>query len=236
MMKRGLGLLLAVAVLLSFSGVANAALTTIGTATYGGHGYNLIYASDQHLVWLDYTRGYDGWFYQMSWAAGLNTAGVLTYHLNPGISVAWSGDWRLPNTVDGPYVWGHDGTTTAGYNITTSEMGHLYYTELGNKGYSDASGNYQSGWGLYNTSPFTHLVPGYYWSGTEYALSPGGAWGFNFGYGSQDVGFKDGDFYYALAVHSGDVGAPVPIPGALLLFAPGLAGIVALNRRIGRRG
>lgn len=39
-------------------------------------------------------------------------------------------DWRLPTHVDGQYVFGYDGTTTGGYNITTSEMGHMYYVNL----------------------------------------------------------------------------------------------------------
>jgi hypothetical protein len=34
-----------------------------------------------------------------------------------------------------------------------------------------------------------------------------------------------------MAVHSGDVGTPVPIPGAILLFAPGLSELVVVRRR-----
>ena len=74
-----------------------------------------------------------------------------------------------------------------------------------------------------------------YWTGTEYAPNPDFAWDFHFDDGLQDTEYKFID-YYALAVHSGDVGAPVPIPGAIFLFAPGLAGIAALKRRTGRRG
>ena len=232
-MKRTHILLVVLIAVVLFSGTAQASLSTIGTATYNGQDYSLIYASDQHLVWLDYTRVVDTWSNQVSWAAGLNTAEVLTYNLNPGISVTWSGAWRLPATVDGPWVWGYDGTTTAGYNIRTSEMGHLFYTELGNKGYHDVNRNPQSGWGLVNKAPFANLQPSYYWSGTDYAGDPTGAWFFNFLLGSQDSAVTGS--FYALAVRSGDVGA-VPIPGALLLFVPGLAGIVALKRRMGRRG
>lgn len=82
------------------------------------------------------------WTAQNAWAAGLNGGGVLAYNINPGYTVTWNGNWRLPTTVDGPWVWGYDGTTTAGYNITTSEMGHLFYTELGNQGYYNTSGEY----------------------------------------------------------------------------------------------
>jgi hypothetical protein len=169
----------------------------------------------------------DIWQNQVNWASGLGAN--LTVTLKPGYTstVNWATGWRLPATVDGPWAYGTDGTTTAGYNITTSEMGHLFYTELGDKGYADVNGNIQSGWGLVNTGPFTNLRPSFYWSGTEYALSPSGAWTFYFVGGVQDYFYKDYEFY-ALAVHDGAV---VPIPGAIFLFAPGLVGLAAVRRR-----
>jgi len=90
-------------------------------------GVQVINDTDRNITWLDYSNAPDTWQNQVSWAANLAvTVNGVTYD-----------NWRLPATVDGPYVWGYDGTTTAGYNITTSEMGHLYYTELVNKGYYD---------------------------------------------------------------------------------------------------
>lgn len=82
---------------------------------------------------------------QIAWAAGLNEPGILTYYLNPGISVSWKGDWRLPETVDGARRFGYDGTTTAEFNITTSDLGHLFYKFLGNLGYFDTDGNQRPG-------------------------------------------------------------------------------------------
>lgn len=67
-------------------------------------------------------------------------------------------------------------------------MGHLYYTELGNLGYCDTSGNCpQSGWGLNNTGDFNNLIASYswYWSDTEYAHYPYDAWGFDMNDGFQ---------------------------------------------------
>jgi hypothetical protein len=61
-------LLPALVAVLCCSGVASAALTRIGTATYGGSDYNLIYEEDQGLVWLDYTKGGDTWQGQADWA------------------------------------------------------------------------------------------------------------------------------------------------------------------------
>jgi hypothetical protein len=210
MIKRGWMLLMILFVLVGFSGMAGASLTVIGTATYDGKDYNLIYEDDQGLIWLDYTNpsgGFGvGWYGQMKWAAGLNASGVLTYNFNPGISVSWDGDWRLPKTADGTRRYSCDGTTTAGFNITTSEMGHLFYKSLGNLGYFDTNGKPQAGWGLKNNGPFTKLDTDSYWSGTEYSIYPQHAWDFNMYFGSQgNLGFKSSYVYAALAVRPGRV-------------------------------
>ncbi|MHC4182601.1 MAG: hypothetical protein ACYSR0_04565, partial [Planctomycetota bacterium] len=90
---------------LVFSIQAQAALQTIGTATYGGSDYNLIYDNDKQITWLDYSKALNTWDNQVGWASGLNTGGVLTYNLNAGVSMNWSDVWRLPTTVDGTYVF-----------------------------------------------------------------------------------------------------------------------------------
>ncbi len=159
--------------LLMVTGLAQASLTTIGTAAYeydlDGDGffdahenYNLIWDDDNNgnsVVWLDYSNPVDTWQNQMDWAAGLEAA--ITINLDAGYSVIWDSAWRLPETVDGPWDYGYDGTTTAGYNITSSEMGHLYYEELGNLGSYDTSGAAQTGYGLVNTGDFDiYMSPG----------------------------------------------------------------------------
>ena len=235
-MKRFLSILFASAAIGLAAAPAEATLTTIGTANYSldaGLDYNLIYDEDLGLIWLDYSNALNTWQNQRDWAAGLNAGGVLTYNINPGLNVTWGADWRLPTVVPQNYNVGYDGTTGFGYNITTgSEMGHLFYTELGNKGYyaTDGTGP-QSGWGLVNTSPFTNLQPNFYWSGTEYAPNPNLAWGFYFNYGNQDADVKN-DNLYALAVRPGDVAA-VPEPGTMLLLGSGMAGLVAFRKRFG---
>ena len=220
-MKRGWTLLLIFFAVVGFSGIAAADLITIGTATYNGRDYNLIYEDDQGLVWLDYTmRNPGGWENSVKWAAGLNASGVLTYKFNPGISVTWEDDWRLPNTIDGKRTYGYDGKTTAGFNITTSEMGHLFYVSLGNLGHYDIDGRQRSGWGddadwgLKNKGPFTNLISGIYnsyWSGTEYSIYYQHAWAFSFAFGSQSNGaWKTDQGYSAIAVRPGKVvSAPV---------------------------
>ena len=208
MMKRGWILLLLLFAIVGFSGLANAKLIVIGTATYNGAGandttgalggggplrveesakpedavgdYNLIYEDDQGLIWLDFSNGRGIWPIQMKWAAGLNEPGVLTYKFNPGVAVSWEGDWRLPVAVDGPRYFGYDGkTNTVGYNITTDEMGHLFYKTLGNRAGVDNEGNPVSTGGLKNIDPFTKLRASTYWTGTEY-LYYEGIWCYSF--------------------------------------------------------
>lgn len=192
-----------------FSGIADAQFTIIGTATYDGEVYNLIYAESQGLVWLDYSNRGNRWDLQVAWAHGLNSPGILTCKFNPGVSVSWDGDWRLPATRDGARTFGYDGTTTAGFNITTSEMGFLYYLLLGNEGYYDKNGTQGSGWypdaewGFHNTGPFANLQNDMYWSGTEYGIDPMHAWSFNFPFGDQEnIAFKANYPYLGIAVRS----------------------------------
>jgi hypothetical protein len=223
------------AIFLCFS-AAHASLTVIGTATYLGETYNLIYQDDGPngpITWLDYSQSVNSWQTQVNWAS-LELGPNLTVTLNPGYTstIDWTTGWRLPTTVDGPNVYGWDGTTTGGFNITTSEMGYLYYTELGNLGSVDTDGNtIPSGNGLTNTGPFENLVKFTYWSGTEYDTMTNDAWAFAFQSGRQEIDLK-GNRFYVMAVHDGVVSA-VPIPGAIWLLGPCLVGLAGLRKRFG---
>jgi hypothetical protein len=223
MMRKAWVMLLALSTMFISAGVAGAGLATIGTATYGGSSYNLIYEDVQNLVWLDYSRGLSNWESHVFWAAGLNNSGVLTYNFNPGIVVSWDDVWRLPETVDGPYEY------TGGYNVTSSEMGHLYYVSLGNLGQYDTNGNVQSGWGLQNEGLFSNLVANVYSSGTKFS-STSNLWFFNFNDGNQGIG---GGNFYAVAVRPGEVSA-VPIPAAVWLLGSGIIGLVGLRKKFSR--
>jgi hypothetical protein len=208
-MKKFILAALSLFLVIGLSGMADAKLTRIGTATIGkdflgssGRGggfpgmgapgpasneYGLIYDDELGIVWLDYTSGSKEWPDQVSWAAGLNDPGALTLKFDAGVTVTWSGEWRLPGTLDGARKNGYDGATTAGFNITTSEMGHLFYDSLGNEGYYDTRGKEQKSFqGLKNKGPFKNLNEDIYWSGTQYTIYPNHAWHFNFYYGGQD--------------------------------------------------
>ena len=220
------------------AGLSEASLTTIGTATYGGSEYNLIYDDDnngQGLVWLDYSHAATTWQNQVTWAASLNSSGVITYNLD--VPMNWTGGWRLPATVGGPQVYGYEGdpdgdglyTYTYGYNLANSEMGHLYYTELGNLGSQNTDGSWNTlpPWPdcfLQETGDFDNLIAAWYWSRTGHAIS---AWSFGTHNGYQ-VGHLTGRGYYGLAVRPGQ---PVPVPGAVWLLGSGLIGLASVRRR-----
>ncbi|MBT3877787.1 MAG: PEP-CTERM sorting domain-containing protein [Candidatus Scalindua sp.] len=183
------------------------------------------------MTWYDYSNTEDSWDSwdntEDSWGNQVAWVGTL--------SVDFGGDtyddWRLPTTVDGLGIYGTDGTTTVGHNITTSELGHLFYDELGNQGEYDTSGVYvgSGNYGLNNTGDFQDLVSGPYWSGTEYSAITDNAWYFSFHNGIQVTSNK-GWHYYGLAVRSGDVAA-VPEPATIGLLGISLAGMMVYGIR-----
>ena len=128
-MRRGF-ILLSLAMVIGFNGLSQASLMHIGFATYDDGSanigsYKLIYDYDLELTWLDYTNPtVAGWQTHMDSAASLNNPGVLEFYSLSGITMNWAGEvWRLPMSGRNP---------VKGYYQTDSEMGHLYYTELGN--------------------------------------------------------------------------------------------------------
>jgi len=112
-----------------------------------------------------------------------------------------------------------------GFDCTSSELGELYYTALGNP----AEGP------LENTGPFKNLLPGVYWSGTQLVTNVEGAWTFDMSSGGQSTHY----IYlrpfglYALAVRPGDLVIPEPATEAMLLAGLAIGGIAM--RRTSRR-
>ncbi len=227
-MKRILFCLMVIIVMLGIGTAVNAYTLEVrgqGTSIHGT--YNLIYDPHYDITWYDFTstgRGVDA---QLTWVDALSVGfGGNIYE-----------DWRLPETVDGPYVSGYDGNTTGGYNITTSEMGHLFYTDLGNKGYSATDGTTpQPGYGLSNTGDFQNLIPYIYWSGMENATNTLNTWRFGFDFGFQGTS-RSYNRYLAIAVRDGDVVAAqaIPEPTTVIFLGIGLAGLAGVEVRRRRK-
>jgi hypothetical protein len=201
----------------------------------------------------DLTDGFEAYFdtdLNITWLADANYAKTSPYFayvadgaMSWGLAKTWANQlningiagWRLPDVkpVDGisfQYLGSTAGTTDEGYNITStqSELAHLYYVTLGNKGVATASGDFQPGFGLSNTGPFSNIQSAY-WYGVEYAANTNFAWSFFTDYGGQGNNNK---IYmsYAWAVHSGDVAA-VPESRTCVLMMLGLVALAAVTSK-----
>lgn len=175
------------------------------------------------------------WNNAKSWAAGLTVG-------------SYSG-WRLPTVepVNGSFfnsVFSNNGTTDAGFAVTgtgwgtASEMGHLFYVTLGNKGFCTPNAASpqicaeQPGWDLVNTGDFQNLQPFRYWSGTQVPNLPW-AWAMDYNTGRQSEAdwFLAFEFLHAMAVHPGDVLTPVPEPQTLALMLMGMSLLAVASRK-----
>jgi hypothetical protein len=218
-------LLVISALCIGISGVSQASLIDRGAG--------MIYDDVLDVTWLQdanyaQTSGFDvdG---KMSWADALSWTDNLIFE---GYD-----DWRLPtviplNGTSFQNSYSFDGTTDLGYNIsnTSSELGYMFYENLGNTGYFDAAGVATNcSPCLTNTGLFNNINTFGFWFGQEFASTLALAMEFSTEGGLQNRLDKSNEFY-AWAVRSGDV-STVPVPSAVWLFGTGLAGFVSLRRK-----
>lgn len=229
-------------VLVLASGAAQAALNDRG----GG----LLYDDVLNVTWLQdanyaKTSGYDN-DGLMDWNAANTWAANLTFY-DSVRNVNYS-DWRLAsnspvNGANWNYIFADNGSTDVGYNITSphSEMGYMYYVNLGLKGFLSSSGIAQSDYGIFgngktygqnNLGPVKNLQGFSYWSGTAASQNPApNAWRFYTDKGNQRSSYQ-GNSSFAWAVRPGDVAAvPEPESYVLLMAGLGLLSVAARRRR-----
>ncbi len=149
---------------------------------------------------FDTANGAMTWWGAQAWANNLSLGGYT--------------DWALPTTVP----------ALSGYNQTGSQMGDLFYNQLGGVQNTSISTTHNANYNL-----FSNVQSYLYWSSSEYAPDPNYAWDFGTGGGYQDFSGKYNQFY-AWAVRPGDVAA-VPVPGAFWLFGSVMVGLMGLKRR-----
>lgn len=228
------------------SGLANAALVGRMPATQNGTDYQLWYDTDQDITWLadtnviatglpfslDFGLGLDTTTGQVNWYGARYAIAQMNSNNYLGVNT-----WRLPFTPSTYDVYCSSGTY--GYNCTNSELGHLFYQELG----ASAGGNVNTTGDPAQLAKFSNLDPARLyisnqvtapWAFSSTSFSYTSAWYMSFQNGYQRYNYKDRAFYTLLPVFDGDIAA-VPVPPALFLMLSGIAGLglAARGRKAG---
>ena len=195
-MKR-VNLIVALFVCLGFCGAAS--------ATLFDRGRGLIYDDILDVTWLQNANLAGS---LMTWENANSWATSLSYS-------EFDSGWRLPSALDQDGSW-----PCSLHDCTGSEMGHMFYNNLGGIALVDFTGNQ----GL-----LSNIQPAY-WSGTESSFTGletasdvDHAWTFRYDTGWQ-FHFDKNFGRAAWAVRDGDV-PTVPEPTTLALITLGLAGL-----------
>jgi hypothetical protein len=205
-------MLLVLIMIFIFSTEANATLVNVGTATYGGNSYNLLYDETYHLVWFDYSYGLDQWndppdpggtiSGASAWAQNLGSSLIVNLSPNYTSNIDWSTGWRLPSAGANPQE---------GYSQHNSEIGSIFEQK----------------------DLFQNMTIYYYWSSTKDTSTYDQLWFYSYINPDhcdwQGSGWQ-GNLNMAFAVHSGDV-SPVPEPATMFLLGTGLICLVGVGKK-----
>lgn len=186
-----------------------------------------VYDTDFNITWmadagLAQSQGYGNygmsWYVAEQWIASLNAMNYLGFS-----------DWRLPETLQPDPTcdtqWNsYWGSKSGGLGCTLSELGHLFYDELGGVVLESIHDTHNQNYDLFRNIGYN------YWSGTPYEVPVNlyvnygmsyFAWHFQTSNGGQFADGKYNDYFFnAWAVRDGDVAA-VPEPSVLYLLAIG---------------
>ncbi len=162
------------------------------------------------------------WTTAKAWVSSLNVGGFT--------------DWRLPTTLIPDTSCSNQGPSNdyyGGFNCTGSDLGHLFYNELGGVAGQSIISTHNANYNFFsNIIAFDDNT--HYWSGT--LRSSGIVWVFRTRDGMQWPGAFSDPEYYSWAVRTGDVGLSgvVPEPSIIWLLLAGGAGWLGTKAR--RRG
>lgn len=154
---------------------------------------------------FDTGTGHLTWWGAQAWVGYLNSTNYQGYN-----------DWRLPSA---------DPAADVGPG-NTSELGHLFYDELGGVQDEAIDATHNGHFDL-----FDQVAAYAYWTATEHAIFADDAWVFDTSGGMQDSYAKSSQFG-AWVVRTGDTSpATVPVPATLWLFGSALAWLGVAGRR-----
>ena len=196
--------------------VAIAPFTVDSHAALYDRGNGMIYDSAQNITWLQDMNYFKALGYSSNGARTWYDANFFAAFLEYG----GYDDWRLAST--------QCVSCSGGYGQTHSELGYLFYVELGN--HSPVDGPSGQPYGLVNTGPFINFQSGPYWLADhdpEYLSER--AWFFDTHDGYSGLTL-DRSYFYAPIVRDGDV-SPVPLPAAAWLLGSALLGLAGAARR-----
>ena len=210
--------------------------TVSAQAALYDRGNGMIYDDVLNITWLQdanyaHTSNYDA-DGKMNWQQANNWAAQLEY--------GGYNDWRLPSANLENQGNLCNVSCNLGYNNTSSEMGHMFYNNLGNQGLLDTNNNAQSNYGITNSS-FTdgnsgnivsilNIQEEHYWFEDESEFFFLDAWFFDTADGNQYYELQINNSY-SWAVRDGDI-SPVPVPAAAWLFGSALLGLAGLKRKL----